>query len=83
MEIVFVSSDSDDASFANYYGEMPWTSVPFASRDIAQALGTKFGVRGIPHLVILDAAGEIKDNDGRSTVAGARGVLSKATSKWA
>ena len=39
---------------------MPWLALPYAERDLAQALGTKFGVSGIPCLVILDAAtGEV------------------------
>jgi nucleoredoxin len=84
LAIIFASSDNDDASFAEYYGTMPWASIPFSAQDKIQALGTKFSVRGIPSLVILDAAdGTVKDNDGRSTVSAARGVTSKATLKWA
>ncbi|RUS87715.1 hypothetical protein EGW08_004556 [Elysia chlorotica] len=31
FEIVFVSFDRDDASFKEYFGEMPWLSLPFDS----------------------------------------------------
>ena len=39
LAIVFVSSDSDEESFAEYYGSMPWYSVPYSERDLAQSLG--------------------------------------------
>ena len=39
---------------------MPWLALPYAERELAVALGTKYGVEGIPCLVILDAAtGEV------------------------
>ena len=29
IEIIFVSSDHDEASFNQYYSEQPWTAIPF------------------------------------------------------
>lgn len=84
LEIVFVSSDSDEASFTEYYGSMPWISMSFADRKGAQALGQKYGVRGIPSLIVLNGAtGAVVDRDGRSTVSSARGDVSKIVAKWA
>jgi nucleoredoxin len=82
MEIVFISSDSDLPAFEEYYGEMPWVSVPFEARDVAQRLGQKFEVRGIPAFLVFNPNGEIIDKDGRATVAGARGNTNKALGKW-
>jgi nucleoredoxin len=83
LEIVFVSSDSDESSFGDYFGDMPWISVPFADRSRAESLGSRFGVRGIPFFVVLNAAtGDVKDADARSTVQEASGNVSKALSKW-
>lgn len=83
LAIVFASSDNDQHSFDEYYATMPWVSIPFTNQDKAQSLGNKFGVRGIPSLIILDAAdGSIKDADGRSTISSAKGNTSKATAKW-
>jgi nucleoredoxin len=48
---VFVSSDRDEASFREYYGEMPWLALPHSDRARARALSTKFNVSGIPTLV--------------------------------
>lgn len=83
LALVFASSDSDNSSFEEYYGTMPFYAVPFSATNKIQELGTRFGVRGIPSLIILDAAdGSIKDADGRTTVAAAKGVVSKAVAKW-
>ena len=65
FEIVFISSDRDQASFESYYGEMPWLSLPFGERDLKNKLSKKFKVQGIPSFVILDGAtGEIITKDG-------------------
>ena len=29
LEIVFISSDREEASFNTYYSEMPWLAIPF------------------------------------------------------
>jgi len=53
LEIVFVSSDREEASFHEYFSSMPWTALPFSARDIKAQLSSKFGVSGIPSLVFL------------------------------
>jgi len=84
LEIVFVSSDSDQHSFDEYYGSQPWVSVPFSETSVTQGLGQRFGVRGIPSFIVLNGAdGSIKDKDGRNTVVSAKGDTSKALAKWA
>ena len=56
--------------FGSYYKEMPWLALPFAARDKKNALSTKFGVRGIPTLVIIDAEGNTITKDGREAISG-------------
>merc|ERR1711890_168665 len=51
--IVFVSSDRDQAAFDEYYGSMSFLAVPFAARDVKDKLSEKYGIRGIPTLVLL------------------------------
>jgi nucleoredoxin len=68
MEIVFVSSDKDEAAFKDYYGEMPWVSVPFDSKDVKSSLDKKFKVQGIPTLVILGPDGSVITKEGRAAV---------------
>src|SRR3569623_1071858 len=58
LEIVFVSSDRDVPSFNSYYATMPWMALPIETQMYAgykQSLSNKYGIRGIPSLVILDA----------------------------
>merc|ERR1711871_538387 len=68
IAIVFVSADRDEEAFNQYYGEMPWLAVPFVDERVKERLNEKFGVRGIPCLVILDGAGELVTKDGRGQV---------------
>merc|ERR1712028_314590 len=59
--VLFVSSDRDEAAFAEYYGEMSFMALPFANRSAKEELSTKYGVRGIPTLVLLDGDGTCCD----------------------
>ncbi|RHY69452.1 hypothetical protein DYB30_006632 [Aphanomyces astaci] len=69
FEIVFVSSDKDQASFDEYFGEMPWAAVPFAARDVHSALNSLYKVQGIPTLVIVDEHGNTINPNARSKVS--------------
>jgi len=68
MEIVFVSSDRDQSAFDGYYGEQPWTALPYDARGVKEKMGNDFGVRGIPMLIILDAEGNMLTNEGRKAI---------------
>jgi len=70
MEIVFVSSDKDAEQFKDYYGTMPWLSLPFELRDLKAKLSKKFKVQGIPTFVVLDGeTGATITTDGREAVS--------------
>lgn len=64
FEVVFVSADSDDESFEDYFSKMPWLSIPFSDSATKERLNELFEVRGIPHLVVLDAEGKVSTDDG-------------------
>lgn len=53
FELVFVSSDRDQESFDEYYGTMPFCALPFADREAKTQLSKRFGIRGIPSVLIL------------------------------
>ena len=40
LTIVFVSSDRDETTFADYFKEMPWLALPFEERD--RKVGSSF-----------------------------------------
>jgi nucleoredoxin len=71
FEIVFVSSDRDETAFKEYYGEMPWLALPYESRSVKEQLSNKFGVSGIPSLVLLDKDRSTITTSGRGAVMGA------------
>lgn len=69
MEIVFVSSDKDQAAFTGYYGEQPWIALPFEKRDVKAELSKKYKVQGVPTLVILNSEGKTITTEGRTAVS--------------
>merc|ERR1719197_634973 len=68
FEIIFASSDRDQAAFDEYYGEQPWLALPYSDRTLKDSLSKKFKVQGIPTLVIVDKDGNTITTDGRSEV---------------
>ncbi|KAG2425623.1 hypothetical protein HYH02_014996 [Chlamydomonas schloesseri] len=69
-EVVFVSSDRDEESFKEYFGEMPWAALPYDKREAKAQLSKLYKVRGIPTLVILDGeTGEVITTSGRDAVS--------------
>merc|ERR1719355_452213 len=69
LEVVFVSSDRDEASFQEYFKEMPWLALPYSDRERKETLSKKFKVNGIPALIVLDADGKVITKDGRQAVS--------------
>ncbi|CAJ1418276.1 unnamed protein product [Effrenium voratum] len=68
FEVVFISSDHDEASFRSYFSGMPWHAVPFSDRLRQQQLSSVFKVQGIPSLILLDANGQVWNPNARGTV---------------
>lgn len=68
LEVVFVSSDRDEAAFNEYFGEMPWLALDFSDRKLKEQLSSAFKVQGIPSLVVLDADYNVVTLKGRDEV---------------
>lgn len=68
MEIVFVSYDRDSDTMNNYFEEMPWAAVPYSEKSLRESLGQKYGVTGIPALVVFSSNGTLISSDGRTDV---------------
>jgi len=69
LEIVFLSSDRDDSSFNEYYGEMPWLALPFSERAKKEFLSKFYKVAGIPTLVFVDEQGQTITTKGRAAIS--------------
>lgn len=70
FEVIFLSSDRDQASFDEYYGEMPWYTLKFEDRALKESLSDIFEVEGIPTLILLKGDGELicGDDDARTAL---------------
>jgi thiol-disulfide isomerase/thioredoxin len=81
FEVVFVSSDRDEASMRAYMKEagMPWPALPFGLEKKA-ALTKTFEVRGIPSLIVLNDRGIRISGNSRNDVASLEPEA--ALSKW-
>ncbi|XP_059144521.1 nucleoredoxin-like, partial [Physella acuta] len=65
LEIVQVSWDKDIEGYTESTQSAPWLSLPFNQRDRQRKLSRKFGVHGIPRLVLLDGeTGRVITRDG-------------------
>lgn len=81
FEIVFVSSDKSPQAQMGYMEEtnMKWLTLPHRGKA-ANSLAGKYGVRGIPALIIVSPNGEIITKNGRGDVSGnPKGALAKWT----
>lgn len=67
FEIVFASSDRDEASLAAFAAKMPWLALPFDSAA-KRRLTAMFIVSWIHSLVVLAEDGSCITNDGRSQI---------------
>ncbi|KAL9358507.1 hypothetical protein Peur_046630 [Populus x canadensis] len=67
FEIVFVSSDRDQAAFDSYFNSMPWLTLPFGD-PANKILAKNFDVKGIPCLVILGPDGKTVTKHGRNLI---------------
>ncbi len=61
FEIVFVSNDIDQSEFDLNTKDMTWATLPYQdptdANSTSQQLASKFAVKSLPFLVVLDAAG--------------------------
>jgi thiol-disulfide isomerase/thioredoxin len=81
FEIVFVSSDRSPQAQMGYMEEanMKWLTLPHRGKA-ANSLAGKYGVKGIPALIIVSPDGETITKNGRGDVSGnPKGALAKWT----
>lgn len=69
FEVVFVSSDKTEEALFDYMKStrMRWPALPFGSEKKGE-LSEKFGISGIPSLVIVDSQGNLITKNGRADV---------------
>ena len=67
IEIIFVSADRTEEEFNEYFGTMPWISVPFGNEAIDN-LNNAFDIQGIPYFLVFNNEGKLIDGEARTTV---------------
>ena len=67
IEIIFVTSDKSEAEFNEYFGSMPWLSIPFKDEAINN-LKESFEIMGIPAFLVFNSEGKLIDDKARTTV---------------
>lgn len=87
FQIVFVSSDKSEGEareyFKNDHGD--WLLLDFSQKD---GLGEKYGVKGIPSLVVIDSAGnsiapDARDQVGSTAEKGDAAAMKAVVAEWA
>lgn len=67
LEVVFISSDRDQASFDEFFSTMPWLALPFGDKR-KQSLSRLFKVRGIPMVIAIGPTGKTVSTDARELI---------------
>ncbi|TKY58652.1 nucleoredoxin 1 [Spatholobus suberectus] len=68
LEVVFISSDKDQAAFDEFFAGMPWLALPFGDSR-KKFLSRKFKVSGIPMLVAIGSSGQTVTKEARDLVS--------------
>jgi nucleoredoxin len=67
FEVIFCSNDGNEAAFERHFEKMPWTAIPYGDHRISN-LKQKYGITGIPTLVVINKEGEVISMEGRNDV---------------
>ncbi|XP_059447545.1 probable nucleoredoxin 1 isoform X2 [Corylus avellana] len=67
FEVIFISSDRDQASFDEFFSGMPWLALPFGDSRKA-SLSRTFKVSGIPMLVAIGPSGRTVTREARDLI---------------
>ena len=67
FEVIFISSDRDQASFDEFISGMPWVALPFGDPRKA-SLSRTFKVHGIPLLLAIGPSGKTITKEARDII---------------
>ncbi|GMT14823.1 hypothetical protein PFISCL1PPCAC_6120, partial [Pristionchus fissidentatus] len=81
IEVVFVSSDRSDSEMREYLSvQSDWFYIPFGHTSISD-LSRRFGVGGIPCVVVVSPSGEVITSKGRHQIETRSSTL-KLLAQW-
>ncbi|XP_042500064.1 probable nucleoredoxin 1 [Macadamia integrifolia] len=64
FEVIFISSDSDQASFDEFFSKMPWLALPFGD-ERKKFLSRVFKISGIPTAIAIGPTGKTVTKNAR------------------
>lgn len=67
FEVIFISSDRDQASFEEFFSGMPWLALPFGD-ERKSFLNRRFKIEGIPALVAINESGRTVSTEARKLI---------------
>ncbi|KAK1281231.1 putative nucleoredoxin 1 [Acorus gramineus] len=67
FELIFISSDRDEASFDGFYAGMPWLALPFED-DRKKSLTRTFKIQGIPAMVAIGPSGRTVTDEAKDLI---------------
>ncbi|CAG9325225.1 unnamed protein product [Blepharisma stoltei] len=68
VEVIFSSADRSPDQFQEYFETMPWLAIPFPDQAHRNGVAQRYGVSGIPMLVLIDRQGNAKRTQCREDV---------------
>lgn len=66
--VILVSRDTDERSFDEHRRALPWPAIPYRESECREKLATTFEATRLPKLVVLDASGNLVNEDARALV---------------
>lgn len=67
FEVIFISSDSDQSSFDEYFSSMPWLALPYGD-ERKKLLDRKFKIEGIPAAIAIGSSGRTVTKEARDLI---------------
>ncbi|XP_042502957.1 probable nucleoredoxin 1 [Macadamia integrifolia] len=64
FEVIFISSDRDQASFDEFFSKMPWLALPYGD-ERKKFLSRRFKISGIPTAIAIGSTGKTVTKDAR------------------
>ena len=68
FEVIFISSDTDQSSFDEYYSSMPWLTLPYGDPR-KKHLNRIFKVEGIPTAIAIGPSGRTVTKEARDLIS--------------
>mmetsp|Transcript_60136 Transcript_60136/g.130423 ORF Transcript_60136/g.130423 Transcript_60136/m.130423 type:complete len:310 (-) Transcript_60136:116-1045(-) len=81
VAIVFIPQERGQEGYDSAYSLMPWAALPFGNSALCASISKKYGVKGIPTVLVLSPDGKVLKENGRDDIQTLKD-LRKSVEKW-